>query len=807
MKKSRGILVLILTAIITVFCCFTAAVGIGPTGTGAAKNIKTGLDLAGGVSITYQAKDSDPSSEDMKDTVYKLQKRVEQYSTEAQVYQEGSDRINVEIPGVTDANAILEELGQPGSLCFITQQDEDGNANFQTDANSETGYSLARSLDEIREAGCVVLEGTDVADATGGAIQQQNSSSREYVVDLTLTDEGKTKFAEATQNNVGKQIAIIYDNGVLSAPRVNEAITGGKAQISGMESVERAQELASYIRIGSLSLELTELRSSVVAAQLGEEAISTSLIAGMIGLIIVILFMIIAYRVPGAVAGLSLIFYTATILLTLNAFDITLTLPGIAGIILGIGMAVDANVIIYARIREEIGAGSTVRAAIKAGFSKAFSAIFDGNITTLIAAFVLMWLGTGSVKGFAYTLALGIVVSMFTALVFSRLVINALYAVGVRDEKFYGKTEEKKVINFVGKRKFCFTLSIILILAGPAVMLIHSTTGGKALNYSLEFSGGTSTNVTFNEDLDIKTIDSEVTPVVEEVTGDKNVQPTKVVGTKQVIIKTRALTLDEREALNKALVDKFDVDESLIQAESISATVSNEMRRAAVVAVIVATIFMLLYIWVRFKDIRFAGSAVLALLHDVLVVLTFYAISRISVGNTFIACMLTIVGYSINATIVIFDRIRENLHGSRRLDEIEEVVNRSITQTLTRSIYTSLTTFIMVAVLYIMGVSSIREFAAPLMVGIICGAYSSVCITGALWLVMKKKIGAGQDTVKAAAAAAPAKKTAQSANTQSAPASNAQAQPKKKNRKRVQERLAAQEAAKNAENSSSEENK
>ena len=807
MKKSRGILVLILTAIITVFFCFTAAVGIGPTGTGAARNIKTGLDLAGGVSITYQAKDSDPSSEDMKDTVYKLQKRVEQYSTEAQVYQEGSDRINVEIPGVTDANAILEELGQPGSLCFITQQDEDGNANFQTDANSETGYSLARSLDEIREAGCVVLEGTDVADATGGAIQQQNSSSREYVVDLTLTDEGKTKFAEATQNNVGKQIAIIYDNGVLSAPRVNEAITGGKAQISGMESVERAQELASYIRIGSLSLELTELRSSVVAAQLGEEAISTSLIAGMIGLIIVILFMIIAYRVPGAVAGLSLIFYTATILLTLNAFDITLTLPGIAGIILGIGMAVDANVIIYARIREEIGAGSTVRSAIKAGFSKAFSAIFDGNITTLIAAFVLMWLGTGSVKGFAYTLALGIVVSMFTALVFSRLVINALYAVGVRDEKFYGKTEEKKVINFVGKRKFCFTLSIILILAGPAVMLIHSTTGGKALNYSLEFSGGTSTNVTFNEDLDIKTIDSEVTPVVEEVTGDKNVQPTKVVGTNQVIIKTRALTLDEREALNKALVDKFDVDESLIQAESISATVSNEMRRDAVVAVIVATIFMLLYIWFRFKDIRFAGSAVLALLHDVLVVLTFYAISRISVGNTFIACMLTIVGYSINATIVIFDRIRENLHGSRRLDEIEEVVNRSITQTLTRSIYTSLTTFIMVAVLYIMGVSSIREFAAPLMVGIICGAYSSVCITGALWLVMKKKIGAGQDTVKAAAAAAPAKKTAQSANTQSAPASNAQAQPKKKNRKRVQERLAAQEAAKNAENSSSEENK
>ena len=507
MKKSRGILVLILTAIVTVFFCYTAAVGIGPTGTGAMKNIKTGLDLAGGVSITYQAKDSNPSSEDMSDTVYKLQKRVEQYSTEAQVYQEGSDRINVEIPGVTDANAILEELGQPGSLCFITQQDEDGNANFQADSSSETGYSLARSLDEIRAAGSVVLEGTDVADATGGAIQQQNSSSREYVVDLTLTDEGKTKFAEATQNNVGKQIAIIYDNGVLSAPRVNEAITGGKAQISGMESVERAQELASYIRIGSLSLELTELRSSVVAAQLGEEAISTSLIAGLIGLIIVILFMIIAYRVPGAVAGLSLIFYTATILLTLNAFDITLTLPGIAGIILGIGMAVDANVIIYARIQEEIASGMSVKGAIKSGFQKALSAIVDGNVTTLIAAFVLAMMGTGSVKGFAYTLAMGIVISMFTALVISRLVVNALYTLGVQDPKFFGKAKERKAIDFVGKKKIFFVISIVLVISGPVAMAVFHGTSGKALNYSLEFMGGTSTNVTFNEDLSIADID------------------------------------------------------------------------------------------------------------------------------------------------------------------------------------------------------------------------------------------------------------------------------------------------------------
>ena len=798
MKKSRGIVVLLLTVILTVFFCFTAAVGIGPTGTGAAKHINTGLDLSGGVSITYQTKKSNPTKEEMSDTIYKLQKRVEQYSTEAQVYQEGSDRITVEIPGVTDADAILNDLGKPGSLYFITQEDADGNQNFTTGQN---GYVLARSMDEIKESGCVVLEGSDVADAEGGAIQNQSTSAKEYVVSLTLTSDGKNsgkeKFSEATKENVGKQIAIIYDNQVVSAPNVNEQISGGKAQISGMKDLEEAQNLASYIRIGSLSLELEELRSSVVAAQLGEEAISTSVMAGAIGLIIVILFMIIAYRVPGIVAGIALILYTVLMLITLNAFDITLTLPGIAGIILGIGMAVDANVIIYARIREEIGAGVSVRSAIKAGFSKAFSAIFDGNITTLIAAFVLMWLGSGTVKGFAYTLALGIVISMFTSLVVSRLIVNALYAVGIHDPKFYGSTKERKAINFVGKRKVFFIVSIILILSGPATMLINSQAGNKALNYSLEFSGGTSTTVTFNEDMDIKTIDSEVTPVVEEVTGDKNVQPTKVVGTNQVVIKTRSLTQEEREALQNALVEKFGVDENTISTESISSTVSKEMRQDAIVAVVVATICMLLYIWFRFKDIRYASSAVLALLHDVLVVLAFYAIARISVGNTFIACMLTIVGYSINATIVIFDRIRENMHGSRRIDNIEEVVNSSITQTLTRSIYTSFTTFVMVAVLYIMGVSSIREFAAPLIVGILVGAYSSVCVTGALWLVMKKNVKRkGQPAVTMAATG----KTSGTSSVRKKTRDVSQkdpAQPKKKNRKRVAERLAAQEAAQN----------
>lgn len=741
MKKSRGVLVLIAAVLLTAFLVFTAAVGIGPTGTGAAKHIKTGLDLSGGVSITYETSKESPSEDEMKDTVYKLQKRVEQYSTEAQVYQEGANRIIVEIPGVTDANKILEELGKPGSLYFIAHKDADGNENYTL--NTQTGqYELAKTLEEIEADGGIVLKGTDVKDAKA-AVSQDDLKNNMHVVSLSLTKDGTKKFADATKAAVdaGKDtIGIYYDGVFVSVPRVEVVIDNGSAQITGMADAQEAENLASTIRIGGLKLELSELRSSVVAAQLGEEAISTSLVAAGIGLALIILFMIFVYRIPGLVSGIALIIYVCLDLIALNAFDLTLTLQGIAGIILSIGMAVDANVIIYARIQEEIAAGRSVRNALQSGFKKAFSAIFDGNITTLIAAFVLNWMGSGTVKGFAQTLALGIVLSMFTALVVSRLLIFAVYAVGVRNEKFYGMRKERKPIQFLQKRKVFFLISILLILSAPVAMLVFKGTSGEALKYSLEFKGGTSTNVTFEDDMSIADIDSKVTPLVEKVTGDKNVQATKVVGSNQVIIKTVTLDVEKREALNNVLVDEFGVNADEITSESISSTVSSEMRADAVKAVVVATVLMLLYIWFRFKDIRFASSAVIALLHDVFVVLAFYAVARVSVGNTFIACMLTIVGYSINATIVIFDRIRENMAGSRKKEDLETLVNASITQTLTRSIYTSLTTFIMVFLLFVMGVSSIREFALPLMVGIVCGGYSSVCITGALWYVMKTKI-------------------------------------------------------------------
>ena len=747
MKKRKGILSLIAIVALMALLGVTTTIGLGKGHSGAAKNINLGLDLEGGVSITYQVKGDTPSDEDMADTIYKLQKRVEQYSTEASVYQEGDNRISIEIPGVTDANKILDELGQPGSLYFIAQTGSDGSENYTrvgTTGDAGTDFQLNKTIEELQEDGSIVLTGSDVKTATAGAYTDSTTGSKEKVVDLEFTKEGTEKFAAATKvaKEAGQSIGIYYDGAFVSVPNVKAVISDGRAQISGSMSYEEADQLASTIRIGGLNLELEELRSNVVGAQLGEEAISSSLKAGAIGLAIVFVFMCCVYLLPGFAAGLALLIYTGLVLVALNAFDITLTLPGIAGIILGIGMAVDANVIIFARVKEELSSGKSVKVSLNAGFQKAMSAILDGNITTLIAAAVLWLRGSGTVKGFAQTLALGIVLSMFTALVITKVIVYSFYAIGIRNPKVYGRVkEERKPINFLGKKKIFFTISIALIVLGFVAIGVNEGKGNGALNYSLEFMGGTSSTVTFDKDYTLEEIDQNIVPLIEDAVGDKNVQVQKVQDSNQVIFKTQTLNLEKREAFNKVMADNFGVAENEIATENISSTVSSEMRRDAIVAVIIATICMLLYIWFRFKDVRFATSAVLALLHDVLIVLGFYAIARVSVGNTFIACMLTIVGYSINATIVIFDRIREELKTKKRGTQLDELVNKCITLTLTRSVYTSLTTFVMVAVLYIMGVSSIREFALPLMVGIICGAYSSVCITGALWYVMKTKIG------------------------------------------------------------------
>ena len=750
MKKGQGIawLVVLLACIVgfgyLAFNIVTATVSDKDD-----YDIRLGLDLAGGVSITYQVVGDKPSTEDLNDTITKLQKRIENElgsdssTTEASVYPVGDDRITVEIPGVKDANALLEELGTPGSIYFIKQTDASGNQNYTYDS-SIGNYKLNYELDDLIANGSVILQGSDVKSATATNQQNQTTGATQAVVSISLTDKGTKAFADATTAAyaAGQSIGIYYDGQFVSVPKVNAAITDGKCVIEGMKTFDEADSLASYIRIGGLNLELKELQSEVVGAQLGSSALSTSLLAAAIGLIIVMAFLIFMYRVPGVAASLALALYTGLMLFVLWAFDITLTLPGIAGIILSIGMAVDANVIIFARIREEIAAGKSVIAAIEIGFKKALSAIVDGNVTTLIAAAVLGVLGSGTVKGFAITLAIGVVLSMFTALVITRILMNALYAVGVRDAKFYGKAEKIKNVDFVGKKAIFFTCSILVICVGIVGMAVHGIKGDKSLNYSLEFLGGTSTTVEFNEAYSLAQADDEIVPKIADVIGSNDIQTQVVDNTNQIIFKTKSLNLEQREAFNTMLEKDYSVDASAITSSNIGSTVSGEMRSQSMLAVVVAAFFMLLYIWFRFKDLRFAGSAIIALIHDVLVVLALYAVARISVGSAFIACMLTVIGYSVNDTIVIFDRIRENKKTLRdeSPESLRALANDSITQTLSRSISTSLTTVVMVLMLLILGVTSIREFALPLLVGIVCGTYSSICIATELWYVMKVHI-------------------------------------------------------------------
>ena len=745
MRKNKAIAIILVVVVLLA--------GLGVYGSNVLKStmksgnhsIVLGLDLSGGVSITYKIVTENPTQTDINDTIAKLEERAENYSTEYAVYQVGEDRITVEIPGVFDANAVLEELGSPGALYFIVSKNADGKANYSYDTSSDADvpYKLNFELEELIKNGSVILTGNDVKAAQAGYAPNQYGGN-DPIVSLSFTDEAAKIFGEATKEAAKNKdtIAIYYDDHFISVPTVTEAITNGECVISGSRDFADAEELATFIRIGAISLKLEELESNVVGAQLGSKALTTSIWAAGIGLLLIMLFMMIMYRLPGVVAAMALGIYTFGTISFVQLFEITLTLPGIAGIILGIGMAVDANVVTFARIKEEIAAGTSVSMSIKNGYKKAMSAIVDGNATTFIAAIVLMILGSGTVKGFAYTLMISIIMSMFTALLVSKYLMQAFYAVGLKDKKFYGAAKEIKTIDFLKNRVLWFVVSLAIIVAGIGGMAYHGATSGKAFNYGIEFAGGTSTTVDFGKEYTIEEIEKEIIPEVSKVIKDSAVQATTVDESTSIVLKTKTLSLEEREALNEMLVKEFGVKEATITSQSISSTVSGEMCRSAIIAVIVACIFMLIYIRLRFKDLRFATSAICALVHDVLIVLAAYALLRITVGNTLIACVLTVVGYSINNTIVVFDRIRENLATLKKQtpEGWYEVVNRSLTQTLTRSMYTSFTTVLMVVLLYILGVPAIKEFALPLLIGMLAGTYSSLLIASQLWYEMKIRI-------------------------------------------------------------------
>lgn len=724
MKKTKRNAVLVIIAFLLVLgvAIYTAIFGVADRGK--VEYIKLGLDLKGGLSVTYEIQEDDYSDKDLEDTKYKIEKRVEAYTNEYSVYEDGDKKITAEIPGVTNADEILEALNIEGKLEFL-------------DPDNYTKWSQGQEYE-------AAITGDDIKNATAGI---DSDNGNDNVVQLAFTDEGAQKFADVTAANVGKIVYIIYDNKVVSAPTVQSAITGGSAEINKIGSYEEAEQLATTIRIGALPLTLKQVRSNIVGATLGSDAISTSLKAGAIGIALVFLIMIIVFRIPGLVASFALAFYTILDLLVINLFNVTLTLPGIAGVILSVGMAVDANVIIFTRIKEELADGKSVKQAVKGGFHNALSAIIDGNVTTLIAALVLGIFGTGTIKGFAITLAIGVVLSVFTALAVSQSLLTALVNLGVTDAKYFGVAREPKKTNFVKAGKFCMLGSLIVIIACFCMMPVNNKSKGSPLNFSVEFAGGTSLTVGFDKEYSLSEAEKDIVPVIAEAAGigEAGISVQTVSGTNEIVFKMPELIDDgtddsQMSKVRSALTDKLGAD--VKEANVISGSVSSEMSKNAIFSVILAAILMLIYIAIRFHDVKFGASAVIALLHDVAMVFCLYIILRLTVGNTCIACLLTIVGYSINATIIIFDRVRENIGVMKpKKATYKDIVNLSINQTFSRTIYTSLTTFVTIFVLYIMGVASIKEFALTLMAGVVIGAYSSVCITGPLWYYMKTKLG------------------------------------------------------------------
>lgn len=723
--KRNAVLVIIAFLLVLGVAIYTAIFGVADRGK--VEYIKLGLDLKGGLSVTYEIQEDNYSDKDLEDTKYKIEKRVEAYTNEYSVYEDGDKKITAEIPGVTNADEILSALNIEGKLEFL-------------DPDNYTKWSQGQEYE-------AALTGDDIKNATAGI---DSDNGNDNVVQLVFTDDGAQKFADVTSANVGNIVYIIYDNEVVSAPRVQSAITGGSAEINSISTYEEAEQLATTIRIGALPLTLKQVRSNIVGATLGSDAISTSLKAGAIGIALVFVIMIIVFRIPGLVASFALAFYTVLDLLLINLFNVTLTLPGIAGVILSVGMAVDANVIIFTRIKEELADGKSVKQAVKGGFHNALSAIIDGNVTTLIAALVLGIFGTGTIKGFAITLAIGVVLSVFTALAISQSLLTALVNLGINDVKFFGVARVPKKTNFVKAGKFCMLGSLIVIIACFCMMPVFNKSKGSPLNFSVEFAGGTSLTVGFDKEYTLSDAEKEIVPVIADAAGigEAGISVQTVAGTNEIVFKMPELIDDgtddsQMAKVRTALTDKLNAD--VKEANVISGSVSSEMSKNAIFAVSLAAVLMLIYIAIRFHDVKFGTSAVIALLHDVAMVFCLYIVLRLTVGNTCIACLLTIVGYSINATIIIFDRIRENADVMRtKKASYKDIVNLSINQTFSRTIYTSLTTFVTIFVLYIMGVASIKEFALTLMAGIIVGAYSSVCITGPLWYYMKTKLGKGR---------------------------------------------------------------
>ena len=714
-SKSSVIIFIVITLALLALAIF----GIGDQVKGV-REIRYGIDIRGGVEAVFKPEtDTTPTSAELESARVVIETRLDNEN-------------------ITDREVTIDKEGGYIIVRFPWKSDE-------TDYDPEDAISELGEMAELQfidPEGTVVVEGKDVTSASPEA-QREDNGTTSYVVALTFNTEGAEKFSEATGRLVGQQIGIYMDDTLLSNPVVQTQINGGQAVITGMEDYAAAEDLANKINAGALPFSLETRSFSTISPSLGQNALQVMRYAGLVAFILVCLFMIIFYKLPGVVACMTLLFQMILQLLAISVPQYTLTLPGMAGIILSLGMAVDANIIIAERISEEIKNGETVKSAVASGYKRAFTSVLDGNITTAIVAVVLMIFGSGTMLSFGYTLLIGVIVNCFVGVNVSRTLIKSLLEYpALNKESMFREKKERKTIQFFEKKRIAAIITLVILVIGIGALV---TRGARI---DTQFTGGTVLQYDITGDIDTDKIAADV----EDVSGrPATVQITESnIDDSSAVLITLAgntgITPDEQKDISASIAEEFGLDEiTPSETYAVEPYIGEKAMRNAVIAIIVSFCCILAYIGIRFSVLSglSAGlTALIALLHDVMLVFFAFVVFGIPIGDSFVAVVLTIIGYSINDTIVVYDRIRENTNNNPRRT-LAEQIDVSLTQVMTRSINTSVTTGL--CVLVILGASvyfhitSIYRFSLPMLFGVISGAYSSLCIASILWGIMKSK--------------------------------------------------------------------
>lgn len=690
------------------------------------KRINLGLDLQGGMYLILRVDTSALSEEAKKDAIERalevIRNRIDEFGVREPIVQiQGVDQIVVQLPGLTDRQRALDLIGRTAMLEFKLASDD-------TKAIAEAMDGKVAEDMELKELGTEKLLLYKKADLTGEYLETADvrfdqSSFGQPIVAMKLKGDGVKKFADLTKDNIGRRLAIVLDGKIYSAPRINEAIPSGEAVITGRFTPDEAKDLAIVLRSGALPAPLVIEEERTVGPLLGKDSIHKGIVASLVGLFLVFLFMIFYYRVGGLIANIALLLNVLIIFGGMGLFHGTLTLPGIAGILLTIGMAVDANVLINERIKEELRTGKTIRSAVANGYSKASSAIFDSNITTLIAAFFLFQFGTGPIRGFAVTLTIGILASLFTAIVVTRVIFDYLLSENkLKHLTLRGLLKKDTHIDFIKKRWFCYILSGVIFIVGMTAFLMK----GRDV-YGIEFVGGQIQEYLFEKPIAIESLRASLKEIGM---GDAAIQQVKE-NPRQVIIRTSDET---SEAIGNEFKKSFsDNPFDIMRIERIGPTVGRDLQKKAILAIVYSLLGILVYVAIRFKHFDFAFAGVFAILHDVVLTLGFIVFMGRQIDLLIVTALLTIAGYSINDTIVIYDRVRELMRLKNKVG-LKDVINLAINQTLSRTILTSAVTLLVVISMFVLGGEILNSFALALLFGFIIGCYSTIFIASPIVL-------------------------------------------------------------------------